>query len=394
MMKRRGSKRTNRSVFVAKKIVFVLIILSFVPYVQFQLAAVRPTSSLDTPTAPTKPKSSYCFGPNQIMKSVDDIRRCYPKEMVRKLPSPSCDTIEDWEDVQKCLTGRFVKNILSDSSIHIIGERNSGTKFIMHEVQKCFLSKNSKKGVAGTHIGKIHRDFLRSKHFFQPVVRGAHTHSFVIAIFRDPVEWVAAMREQPYHSPNHIAGFSDTEFSPLPWEFFVSKPWSMERSDFDKELLSDQNKFNQFFKSGNKCHHRFMFSEVTPCLNSSIAIPNDHLRGYYPVYELRRDGSGKPFENIVSLRSDKIVNFLLQVPMLLDLGGYMAVRYEDLLANGTRPFLEHVSRMIGLEGHLPDHCQPTEPQPDRIGRRHIPIKMRQWVDQHVDGKIERLLGYR
>ena len=90
----------------------------------------------------------------------------------------------------------------------------------------------------------------------------------------------------------------------------------------------------------------------------------------------------EPYANILQLRSDKIVNFLLEVPLLQDLGGYLAVRFEDLVQNGTRAFFEQVGKILGID-ELPPECQPQRPLPEMVGRRKIPDGLRQWIEDHL-----------
>jgi hypothetical protein len=136
------------------------------------------------------------------------------------------------------------------------------------------------------------------------------------------------------------------------------------------------------------------FHEVMPCRFDPGTLPDRLVRTQQPVYELRRGGvNDEYYQNILELRADKIVNFVLEVPLLQDLGGYMAVRFEDLIQNGTRSFLEQVGKMVGIQD-LPPACHPQEPRPDRIGRRNIPEGLKQWVEDHLIRRTERLLGYR
>jgi hypothetical protein len=270
---------------------------------------------------------------------------------------------------------------------------------------------------------KIHRDFHRHKHFFQPLYAGGpdqYRHRIVIALFRDPVEWVAAMREAPYHSPHHVAGYETKEKTgsidngsegnanspvaadaikviPLPWQEFVRRPWTTDRTAADLEILRNATMIRETLR-GETCLYRYSVLDATPCLFDNgtdryPAIPDPLLRGYVPLYELRRDQSQRPFDHVLELRAEKIVNFLIEIPLVYKhLGGYVAARYEDLLRNGTRPLLEEVARIMGMK-ELPSDCTPTGPQPERLGRRSIPEDFRRWIVQHVDRDLERLLGY-
>jgi len=377
------------------------------------------------------------------VRSVRDIQQCYPGELVRRLP-PSCYTgeignnntvaavIESWDDVQRCLTGRFMSDRMQQQQrqqqqqyeIHILGERHCGTKFVTSELQSCFQkNRNMKKSMYQLQL-KVHRDLVRSKHFFQPVYHEGvgHPRSIVVALFRDPYDWIAAMREKPYHAPDHVlrfgggggdndnnnvtadGGVDEDNIVPLPWRDFVSKPWTTGRSKQDMELVRQ----NRALTLSMPCYNKFDFVEVVPCLPDlerlKARIPESRWRGFVPVYELLRDGSGKPFDDLLQLRSAKIVNFLLELPMLYGnadprsgesrLGGYAAARYEDLVRNGTRFLLEQIATMMGMQG-LPDGCNPSPGGKDDkyLRRRHIPDDFRQWIDLHLDRDVERLLGY-
>lgn len=312
-----------------------------------------------------------------------------------------------WSDIQQCFVGtrRNSKNSSNNNQknnspslpvteIHVIGERNSGTKWLQQEISKCFPKKD-------TAI-RCHRDFLRSKHFFQPPVLGDYGRSLVIAIVRDPLEWFAAMREKPYHMPYHTKGFDMSQKQqpaiPLDWETFLQRaaPWTMPGlSSHDQQYLLDLQSGKLSQTDFRHCVQGFSFDEVTPCIFDNSTVPRSKWRGHMPVYELQRDRSGQPFDDLLKLRSDKIRNFVLEVPLLMNLGGYSAVRYEDLLQHGTRTFLEQIAKMMGMPS-LPPACRPQEPHPERIGHRSasIPPNVRQWVEDRLVLETEQLLGYR
>lgn len=326
------------------------------------------------------------------MKSDRDIRDCYPKKIVKQFSDPECAAIEDWDDVQRCLTGRFQYDRNSTiREIHVVGERNSGTKFVTNSVQHCFPKST---GVM------VHRDFLRGKHFFQPIVQGDFSSSLVIVVVRDPIDWVAAMRESPYHSPSHIARFDNVTGTviPLPWNEFVRKPWTTSHTQWDRKLATTSEVRRQPI-----CRQHFTMEQVVPCRSDNQTaqgppwnIPLRKWRGYEPIYELRRDGSGKPFDTLLQLRSDKIVNWILQLPLILQIGGFIAVRYEDLLEYGNESLLQRIAEIVadGASTNLPAACNATGPQPERIGRRQVPEDIREWINYHVDPKTEKLVGYR
>jgi hypothetical protein len=378
--------------------IVVVTLLCCMGMLSFSIMHILPEPQSQPVTIPRRTKRQ--IGACKRMKSVQDIQECYPPQLVRPL---NCSHVDDWEDMQRCLTGRFYpeedESGLEPYTIHIVGERHSGTKFVQRELQQCFTQPS-----AAQHVKKVHRDFLRVKHFFQPIRHGNYRRSIVIVVVRDPLEWVAAMHEMPYHSPDHVksiiaddpnnnlVGEQRRDVEPLPWQEFVSRPWTTHRSQLDAQLKKQQNKHPE---QETMCQENFAFNEVIPCQmdNVSYAIPPERLRGMSPLYELRRDGSGKPYDHLLELRSDKIVNFALQLPMLFSLGGFLVVRYEDLLQKGSNNMLKTVAGIVGMND-LPDECHSSKPQPERLRQRYIPTGLQDWVEEHLDKDREKLLGYR
>ena len=311
-------------------------------------------------------------------KTLQDIKECFP--FVRQIQRPDCQEIKDWTAVQRCLTGRFRKDTLL-SHIHIVGERHSGTKFLTNELQKCF-PRNTRFPF------RVHRDFLRSKHFFQPILAGHDlASSVVIVVVRDPVDWIAAMRAKPYHSPSHVEEFNETSFTPLAWRDFVNRPWTLQDTE-GWELQKDQAEYTV-------CQENFHRMEVVPCVynETSGKVAKRFINGFTPLYEMRRDGTGRPFSSIMELRKEKILNFVLELPTLLDLSGFMIVRYEDMLRNGTQFVLDQLKDILGLDKEDMSRCRALPPQPERLGSRPVPEDFRQYLREHLDTDMEHLLGY-
>jgi hypothetical protein len=347
----------------------------------------------------------------QHLRSAQDIQRCFPARVSRSLSvaqsRKGCKDIQTWNDVQRCLTGRFVGAATSNQTsprithVRILGERNSGTKFVTTELQQCFRSLDQVK---------IRRDFLRGKHWFQPIDKEDGTdlnHALVVVVVREPVEWMAAMLQSPYHSPSHVQGFDAENHDsviPLPWYEFVHRPWTTNHSASDVRILQDTRNH----RNSSICREHFKPYYVVPCQSEPTdwmeqwKIPSPRWRGYEPIYE-HRPQDGTPYEHLLQLRSDKIVNWILQLPMLMRLGGFVVVRYEDLLERGTQFLLQRVAHILAEPNvalssslkstSLPATCQPTPPQPERIGRRHVPSDFRRWIKEHVTVETERLVGY-
>jgi hypothetical protein len=381
-------------------------------------------------------------------RSVADIQHCYPSNMLRTLP-PNCaaNDITDWRTVQRCLTGRFQSHNTKENGVtsttgtttttttirhvHIIGERHSGTKFLTATLQACFPRHSTRTTF------RVHRDFIRSKHFFQPISNfvvlplSSHTkekvsaagaaaggataagatfdqqqqhplaESVVIVVVRHPVDWIAAMHAKPYHSPYHVAEFGNNGIVPLAWHDFVTRPWTLPNATttaWDTVPSSATDTVDKDIINNNMawCQDGFRYNEVVPCFynETSGKVPTRFVRGFAPVYELQRDGSGRPFPSILDLRSEKLVNFALEIPLLMkDLSGFMIVRYEDLLRNGTHFVVEQLREILNLPPPAVAHCRPTPPQPDRLHARPVPLDFQAYVESHVDANVERLLGY-
>ena len=177
---------------------------------------------------------------------MQDFKRCLPPHKRKNLTGACANNrIETWSDVQKCLNGprdhkKPADISVKDLKVHLIGERHSGTKWIVEEMKKCF--PRDKYGLV------FQRDLNgRNKHFFQDafgVYGNFQRKHVVVAAFREPVEWVAAMIEKPYHMIEHQQGFDEHD-NPilLAWQEFVNKPWAMKnRSQADYKMLHDKKK--------------------------------------------------------------------------------------------------------------------------------------------------------
>jgi hypothetical protein len=251
-------------------------------------------------------KPSDCFP----FSSFQDFIKC--SKIKFKPDDASCQesSIDSWPDMQRCLNYPLVERVpfaTKEIVIQLIGERTTGSKFVVEELKRCFPSNEF--GL------KIHRDYLRPKHWFQKVehnISAVPLNRIVVATFPDPFEWMAAMIENPYHCTNHLKGF-DKDFKPIPldWEDFVHRPWSMPNRT-QRDLRA--------FSAGGVVHctmYHFKYHQVIPCLLEKSKLPPATEKAYLPLYKLRQNG---PFDNILQMQSDKI-DSLLEVPLLHSLGG-------------------------------------------------------------------------
>ena len=219
-------------------------------------------------------------------------------------------------------------------------------------------------------------------------------------MFRDPYDWVEAMRERPHHAHDHMS---------LEWRDFVTKPWVGKRGKDDAELVKNATKaaltkvgiYNatksveraETSTAGgeidiriqpNLCIDRYTFSEIVPC--SEADSPTKLGYGNYK-YELKHDGSEKPYSSIVDLRREKILNHL-SVADFLGTRAFLPFRYEDLTGNGTKALLSQVESVTGFTAR----CNATTAT-GAMKHKNVSKEYVQWMNKYVDWEVEKLIGY-
>jgi hypothetical protein len=251
-------------------------------------------------------------------------------------------------------------------SIALLGERNSGTSWMTQELKDCFESE----GI------KVTAGLTKDKHFFQkddstvPKIT-----TLVIAMFRNPYDWAAAMNKRPHHSPEHLR---------LDIEEFLTKPWTMERPERDLPYAK---------YTGPICQLGYSYKEVIPCLRAkklNLEGP-EYKRGYSardPQYELRQDGSGLPYDSIMQLRQSKIRN-IMSMESWDWIADLKVVRYEDLLQQGTEGLLKHIQDILGVQMQ----CTPSPPAPDRLSAYQLEPKVIRLINSLLNWDTEAKVGY-
>lgn len=261
--------------------------------------------------------------------------------------------------------------------IALIGERNSGTNWMVNELDRCFNQTSL----------KLYKRLTRYKHWFQHegiVEKKGGGSTLVLAVFRDPYFWVEAMRQKPHHAPKHLY---------LDWHNFVTKPWTMKRVGRDLEIegVHDKNGREQkvLLSDDVNCQENFRYHQVVTC--HKYPYPETkrkyHFSEHHPVYELRNDGSGEPYSSIVDLRRDKILNFL-DTAQFADVEELIQVKYEDMIRQGTGFVIKRIEKLTGMKAH----CEPTPPQKNRK-KRELDDKYVKWISDHVDWDVENRIGY-
>jgi len=294
------------------------------------------------------------------------------------------------------------------SSIHappvqqiiLLGERHSGTNWINDHLEDCF-NENI----------KVSPIYTRFKHWFQDDDDSfgnsvPDNSAVVIVLFRDPYDWIEAMREEPHHAHYHVLwhvlGIDHTVgwkkiARPMRWKDFVTKPWIGQRSITDRRLVAS----GQEATMDGKCVDNYSFADVIPCSGKD----SHEVIGLGPYkYELQRDGSERPYSSIIDLRRDKILNHL-SVANFKGTQHFFPLRYEDLKANGTEELLAAIERTTGRTRHA--KCTAFKPRVQQQKERRLktgkdnplhthkvlPKELIQWMNKFVDWDVENMIGY-
>ena len=138
-----------------------------------------------------------------------------------------------------------------------------------------------------------------------------------------------------------------------------------------------------------RCQQDFGYNEIVSC--HPEPLPRDSYQDircsrHQPFYELKQDGSGLPFANIMEMRAAKIHNFLdtRNYPGVADV---WPVQYEYLLSRGTKEMLDKVSEATGV----PYTCDPFPIQ--NRSKRTLSKQFVNHVNEHLDWSAEGLIGY-
>lgn len=259
-------------------------------------------------------------------------------------------------------------------TIHLIGERHQGTKWITAELEKCFQ-----------HAVKVEAALNnRHKHWFQqPELE--NRDAVVIAVFRNIYSWVRSMNYvRPHHAPRHFN---------IEWDEFVTRPWTLRGlKNFTTYFPTKEGTMT---RESSPCWQHFLPNEMEPCLESErLSMVNySHFDSnevqYIPelaAYELRLDGSGRPYDSIVDMRADKIRNFL---EVKSTVHSFYPVQYEHMMHHGVEELISTLERDLQIQrSHL---CQLHPPKPPKPVR--FPPGYLDWMREHVDWEAEGLIGY-
>jgi hypothetical protein len=264
---------------------------------------------------------------------------------------------------------------------------------------------------------QVSNEYTRYKHWFQEDTLQTENSAVVVSMFRDPMDWVEAMRWEPHHAHDHLHFHDKSQIElvrkaeegkwwwemadRMQWKEFVTKPWLGRRGRTDKNLA----KTKAGIESAG-CMDRYHFVDATPCTEEDSPI----LRGLGEYkYEYKNDGSERAFNSILDLRRDKIMNHL-SVAGFSGTRAFLRYRFEELKANGTSALLRNVEEATGLkaecnaiygkerdaEGNL---IQSPAVRRRRLAEKIITKKRElsadyiEYMNKFVDWEVEKLIGY-
>jgi hypothetical protein len=244
--------------------------------------------------------------------------------------------------------------------IVVLGERHSGLQWLEHSLRLCFPNAT------------VSSTLSRVGYFFQDDPLDPDIH--VVAVALNPYDWVELMRTHPQYMPNH-ANIDD-------WKEFLTREWTMQRPERDNEMES---------KHGKVCQMDFGFDEVVSCVESLEDDPTTN-----PIYELKRDGSGEPFESILELRAAKFHNHVEQMSQWVR--SVNVVQYETLLdkvtdhSGKTVPGIFDLIEKLAADLDLEWSCSIRYAEPVRITSTHT-ADFVTYLNKHVHWDAEALFGY-
>lgn len=356
-------------------------------------------------------------------------------------------------------------------TIRLLGERHSGTTYLTRYLQGCFSEH------------QVLDQLVRKKHWFQPspqdivhafqmvgeesrldaitesqrpvrgekswsemaqdpLLRGLFSESFVLYVVRDPYQWIEAMRQKPWHWPNHLQVIPKNQTSVTSMRYDPGKREGIrhERSRLLQEGLEKRQKSGTAHSGGVRiqksyveyktlnwmefvraplrlvdedlvstrsmkiCTKGFRNGSISPCLQNHSYIPplvrhipKPFLRNLPfdvndAIYELE-SSTGEAYKDPLSLRVAKIKNCLGLVESW-DLGGFAVVRYEDVLGGipdtdaQLNALVADLERLLGKTSNCPPH--------ESIVKKpySIPEDFAEWISNHTDWETEKYLGYR
>ena len=295
--------------------------------------------------------------------------------------------------------------------IILLGERHSGTNWITDHLKECFQGKAADAPAAAALEGNttttttaaaanntttatavtvtVTNEYTRYKHWYQEdtMPQNNNTIMVVIVLFRDPIDWIEAMRYEPHHAHDHVQfheKYNNIQqrqqqqqqhrnqklrkhpsniywrniAKPLSWKEFVTRPWMGKRGPKDVLIRQQidaaalRNNDNQSSSSSGssslmndiRCMDNYQYVDATPCSIEDVTVVKG--LGEYK-YEYHPDKSERGYGSILQLRSLKIRNHL-SIRNYTSVNAYLPYRFEGLRINGTMSLINDVRTATGL----------------------------------------------
>lgn len=194
------------------------------------------------------------------------------------------------------------------------------------------------------------------------------------------------MEHVPHHSPAHLrtatGATTDAKNADNDWKVFLTKPWTTERVGADLLLHGNET-----------CQDDFHYRDVVSCVLEPLPRSSYGYKLRYsehqPFYEMRNDGSGEPYPNIMEMRTDKIRNFL-SVANYEGVADVWAIQYEYLLGKGTEHLLKRVEEWTGVK----PRCKAKEAQNRKSKKsRKVDTQFAAFVRQNLNWTVEGWIGF-
>jgi hypothetical protein len=250
---------------------------------------------------------------------------------------------------------------------------------------------------------KVTNTYKRYKHWFQEedLTKVPVNSAVVVAMFRDPYNWVEAMRVEPHHAHDHLRWYRERTTLkdmvwkkialPMGWKEFVTQPWIGARGSADENITGTRGGMD-----GAVCMDSYSFYDAAPCSQDDSQFITG--LGEYK-YENQHDGSERGFSSIIDLRREKIINHL-SVANFRGTRAFLPFRFEDLNENGTSGLIKSVEDATGVKAR----CNATLGKAPRRRRRLVTKKITKhkelskdfikWMNRFVDWEVEGTIGYR
>jgi hypothetical protein len=366
----------------------------------------------------------------------------------------------------------------SINKLRILGERHSGTTFFTYLLGKCFPDiEVEDRLLNGKHWLQPSPDYVveafqnyskdqgKSGNFMQsigmtgrdswtiaansPNPKSVFQDTLVLALFRDPYQWMEAMRIAPHHWPNHLILQPKATPNMKKQEYHKTKDADgnvrrrllLEKSNTNtttrKGLLQENNQImmkgttergrnvgphsvhKSFFNHGKLdwdefvkqpmrlvdeetnqkdrlCQKGYKFGTISPCRRtisyippSLKKIPGSFLKNLpFSVNDVVYElrPNGQPYEHPLQLRAAKIENFLSVVDEW-ELGGFGVLQYEDLQGPGLETAIQRISVALNMEAV----CGNLPIKSKKM--YSLPVQFRDWVTEHADWAQEARIGY-